>query len=190
MGVEVAGEPVADAVRLQGKATDSEMAERVKWFWVLVVVALLGCGPEGAAPVAGAAGEPDQAGGSEDERGPYDAAAQVRPDWMRVESAEGRPGDEVKLHFPEETPRGEAFVLEERVGDGWRHRYWLTSSPAGSTRSPTWAPAGEDHDWDDIGIGGPGPDRVKVPDTAEAGQYRVCTANARGNSCAELTIIE
>jgi hypothetical protein len=118
-----------------------------------------------------------------------DPSASMRSDLMRVEPTEVRAGELAELHFPEETLRGEAFVLEERLLGSWRHRYWLKSALGESTVTPSWAPAEEDFDWDDVGIEGPGPDRILLPDSAEPGEYRVCTAGSRSSFCAGLTIV-
>jgi len=40
----------------------------------------------------------------------------------------------------------------------------------------------------DIGVGGPGPDRVPIPDVAEPGDYRICTGNARDEFCTPIEI--
>lgn len=39
-----------------------------------------------------------------------------------------------------------------------------------------------------MGVSGPGPDEVLIPDVATPGQYRLCTANAVNNFCAETEI--
>jgi hypothetical protein len=109
---------------------------------------------------------------------------------MRVQPSDARPRDEVELHFPEETERGVAHVLEERVGDGWQLRYYLTSATEDHSDSIRWAPVGEDYSWIDLPVGGPGPDRIVIPDTAEPGEYRVCTGNAGTNFCAEIVVVE
>ncbi|WP_256837645.1 hypothetical protein [Ornithinimicrobium faecis] len=98
-------------------------------------------------------------------------------------------GDLVELSFPQETERGVPWVLEEQDGDTWHQRYLLWSDGNGGT--PDWV-GHEDEErwgWDDVGVSGPGPDTVLVPDTAAAGPYRLCTANARENFCAELEVV-
>jgi hypothetical protein len=42
---------------------------------------------------------------------------------------------------------------------------------------------------EDIGVGGPGPDRVPIPDVAEPGSYRICTGNAAENICAPIEVV-
>lgn len=44
--------------------------------------------------------------------------------------------------------------------------------------------------WPDVGVAGPGPDRIEIPADAPTGEYRVCTANAREDFCAPIEIVE
>lgn len=123
---------------------------------------------------------------------PYDPEAGIRPDLMVVTPNEVAPGDRVDLTFPAETMRGVAYVLERSTGEGWSTTHFLTSSTDGYGGSPSWVsaddPAG--YGWDDIGIAGPGPDELAIPDDATPGAYRICTANALENFCAEITLVE
>jgi len=48
----------------------------------------------------------------------------------------------VELRFPQETLRGVGFVLEERVGDAWEVRYFLTSSEGREPADPPEDPEG------------------------------------------------
>lgn len=123
---------------------------------------------------------------------PYDPAADVRPGLMTVRPAEVAPGATIELMFPAETTRGVAYVLERASGDTWSTTHFLTSSTAGYGGSPTAVSvdSAEGYGWEDIGIGGPGPDRVVAPDDADPGAYRICTANAVENFCAEITVSE
>ncbi|MFN2344419.1 MAG: hypothetical protein ABR616_01720 [Dermatophilaceae bacterium] len=126
----------------------------------------------------------------EESSSPYDDAAELRGDRMVAEPSTMQPGSLIELSFPEETGRGLGFVLEEEVDGGWALRYFLTSAVSdGGPNEPSWVPA-EDGEagWDDVGINGPGPDVIEIPDTATAGAYRVCTANARENYCAQLSV--
>ncbi len=75
------------------------------------------------------------------------------------------------------------------MGDTWDFRYALSSAPHGDPdREPRWAPAGNEHIWPNLGIIGPGPDRVIIPPDAEPGQYRICTANLAEDFCAPLEV--
>lgn len=118
----------------------------------------------------------------------FDADAEMRPDLIQATPDPATPGQVVELTFPRETMRGIAFVLEKRSGETWAWRYVLTSSPADSQRDPAWSPANDHQGWEDLGVGGPGPDRVVIPETAESGDYRICTANAGDEFCTPLRI--
>lgn len=118
------------------------------------------------------------------DRGPYDPAAEMRPDLMRIEPSTASAGQVVELYLPEETVRGVAFVLEQRLDDGWSLRYYLTSDP----QHPSWGPASEDYAWNSLGLLGPGPDPVIIPPGTAPGDYRICTANAARNFCAPLRV--
>lgn len=115
--------------------------------------------------------------------------AELREDLMVASPAVARPGDVVELTFPEETFRGVAFQLDRREGEGWTTEWWMTSD--GNGGRPTTVPVGtEGYGTEDVGIGGPGPDRVLVhPDTAP-GDHRICTANAGEDFCTRLTITD
>ncbi|MDW3213726.1 MAG: hypothetical protein R8G01_07015 [Ilumatobacteraceae bacterium] len=121
---------------------------------------------------------------------PSDAAARTRPDLMTVTPAVAAPGAAIELTFPEETARGVAYVLEVAAGDTWSTTHYLTSSTDGYGGEPSAVSvdAAEGYGWDDIGIGGPGPDRLVLPDDAFAGASRICTENALDNFCAEITV--
>lgn len=113
--------------------------------------------------------------------------AEIREDLMVATPAVALPGDVVELTFPEETVRGVAFQLDRREGDEWTTKWWMTSDANGG-RPTTVAVGTEGYGTDDVGIGGPGPDRVLVhPDTAP-GDYRICTANAGEDFCVPLTV--
>lgn len=120
--------------------------------------------------------------------GPFDTAAQVRPDLLVAKPAAVPAGELLELTFPEKTERGVPWVLQEQDGETWHARYLLWSDANGAT--PDWA--GENDKgrwgWDDVGIGGSGPDVVRIPDTASPGHYRLCTANALDNFCSEIEI--
>ena len=110
---------------------------------------------------------------------------------MTVAPSDPEPGEQVELTFPQETERGVAYVLERAFGDRWSTTHFLTSSTDGYGGSPgAWAvDAAEGHGWEDIGIAGPGPDLIVIPVDASTGAYRICTANAHENICAEVTVV-
>ncbi|MEO5985590.1 MAG: hypothetical protein ABIW50_03140 [Candidatus Limnocylindria bacterium] len=121
--------------------------------------------------------------------GPADPNARMAPDLIVANPTEAAPGAVVGLTFPAETTRGILFVLEERVGDAWAHRYNLLSDGPGAGWERSWSAVDAGPiAVEDIGVGGPGPDRVPIPDTADAGDYRICTGNAGDNFCAPIRI--
>ena len=92
------------------------------------------------------------------------------------------------LTFPERNARGVAFTLAKESNPS-KVLYILTSDWGyGPPHTPTWAAAGEEEPWPDVGLSGPGPDHVVVPDTAEDGTYLLCTANAVTGVCGQLTV--
>lgn len=133
--------------------------------------------------------EPDEAPAPTDE--PYDESAELRPDLLELEQDEVRAGTTIEMYFPEESPRGVGFVLEQEVDGAWQLRYFLTAAEHAGT-SPSWWPAGERDDagWPDVGVTGPGPNWIQIPHTADPGSYRVCTANAEDGFCAPLQVTE
>lgn len=126
----------------------------------------------------------------EEEPGPYDESAVMRPDLIQPATDFVSPGDTLEIFFPEETGRGIAWSLESRSGDEWNLQYFMTASSGEVGGEPSWVDAADpdEYAWIDIGIVGPGPDLVPIPDTAEPGEYRLCTANSAPNICAEITI--
>jgi hypothetical protein len=122
-------------------------------------------------------------------RGPADPDAVMAPDLITADPAVVAPGGVVGLGFPEDTTRGVLFVLERRAGDAWDHRYNLLSDGPGPDWQRAWHPADEGPlAVEDIGVGGPGPDRVPIPEVAEPGDYRICTGNAAPNICTPIRI--
>lgn len=46
----------------------------------------------------------------------------------------------------------------------------------GPPDEPAWHPPDQRRDWEAIGLGGPGPDVVELPDGVKPGSYRRCAA--------------
>jgi hypothetical protein len=114
----------------------------------------------------------------------------MRPDQIVVEPAEAVPGDVVGIGFPEEMTRGILFVLERQTADGWLPAFFLTSDGPGPEWEMRWSPpGGAGMAVEDIGVGGPGPDHVLIPELAEPGSYRICTANAAEDVCAPIEVL-
>ena len=122
--------------------------------------------------------------------GPADPLAEMRPDLIVADPPAATAGGVVGLIFPEETSRGILFVLEQRMGETWVLRYYLTSDGPGPGWRMNWETAREQvAAVPDIGVGGPGPDRVTIPDVAGPGDYRICTGNAGDEFCTPIEII-
>lgn len=120
---------------------------------------------------------------------PPEPEAQMRPDLLELDPAVAEPGQLVAMHFPEETSRGIAFQLDRRADDGWTPVAWMTSD--GNGGEPATVPAfTEGYGVEDVGVGGPGPDHVRLPDDAPPGDYRICTANAGEEFCAPIEIVD
>ncbi|WP_159801375.1 hypothetical protein [Arthrobacter zhaoguopingii] len=144
---------------------------------ILLGVLLAGCGPAGA-----------------EGPGAHDPSAQMRPELLDISTSPANPGRTIRIRFPQETERGIAWVLEEQYGDIWHARYFLsaTTGAYGGSGSPLWwsVDDGEGRGWEDIGIAGPGPDTLIIPDSIRPGKYRLCTANSMPNVCTPLDIAE
>jgi hypothetical protein len=107
-----------------------------------------------------------------------------------VEPARAEPGDVVALGFPDEMIRGILFVMEGQTANGWLPAFFLTSDGPGPDWEMTWQPpGGAGLAVEDIGVGGPGPDHVVIPEVAEPGTYRICTANAAEKVCALVEVV-
>jgi hypothetical protein len=114
----------------------------------------------------------------------------MRPDLIVADPERVEPGGVVALTFPQETARGILFVLEERAGESWAHRYNLSSDGPGEGWEMSWhLPNADGIAFPDIGVGGGGPDRVPIPASAEPGDYRICTGNAGEEFCTPIEIV-
>lgn len=113
---------------------------------------------------------------------------EIRPDLVTLAPDPAPPDANVDLSFPTKTGRGVAFQLDRDTDDGWEPMAWMTSDANGG--EPVTVPAFTNgYGVDGVGIGGPGPDTVALPEDLAPGAYRICTAN-RGDPeiCAELTV--
>lgn len=110
---------------------------------------------------------------------------------MTVTPATAAPGQRVAMRFGSQEVRGIAFSLSAWGDEGWTVAYYLTSdwgSP-GSHSVDWWSVEdSEGRGWTDVGVGGPGPDHVMVPESTPAGEYLLCTANSADEACAILTV--
>jgi hypothetical protein len=116
-----------------------------------------------------------------------ESAGEMPAGAMVVEPARARPGELVGVRFPGGWDRGILFALDAKAGDGWARRWMLISD--GSGGEPLWFPSGQDVAVEAIGVAGQGPDHLLIPDVAEPGTYRVCTANAGQDVCAPVEIV-
>lgn len=117
----------------------------------------------------------------------FDPAAIGDPARMRVEPERVAPGELVALTFPAGDERGLLFALDRPAGAGWERLALLFSDANGG--QPAWFPADREVAVEAIGIGGPGPDRVPIPEELPAGTYRICTANAVAELCAAIEVL-
>jgi hypothetical protein len=118
---------------------------------------------------------------------PIDPDAVTDPDRMAVQPAAAAPGEVVGLTFPTGQDRGILFAIDRPAAEGWRRVAYLVSDANGG--APSWHRADEEMFVEMVGIAGPGPDRVVIPDGLAAGPYRICTGNALENLCAPFEVI-
>ncbi|MFJ6281398.1 hypothetical protein [Arthrobacter subterraneus] len=125
-------------------------------------------------------------------QGVNDPRAQMHPELLEVSASPASPGETIEIRFPQETGRGIAWVLEEQDGNDWRVLYYLTAAIDNNHNfgSPSWwsVDDSEGRSWEDIGVSGPGPDTIQIPDSIDPGTYRLCTANSVENICTMLDI--
>lgn len=110
---------------------------------------------------------------------------------MKVQRRSYSPGDLVKVRWPEENMRGIAYGLDRWTGADWKPTFYISAVTEGyrSKGEPIWWSVADDgHGWHDIGILGSGPDIAVVPEVAESGTYRLCTANSPRVSCAIVEV--
>ncbi|GAA1134492.1 hypothetical protein [Arthrobacter flavus] len=132
--------------------------------------------------------------GGNQRQGANDPAAQMRPALLEISTSPTSPGETIEVRFPQETDRGIAWVLEEQSGNDWRVLYYLGAALDNndSFSSPSWwsVDDNEGKAVPDIGVNGPGPDTLAIPDSIDPGTYRLCTANSVKNICTMLDINE
>ena len=120
----------------------------------------------------------------------------TQPAEVVASPATARPGDNVELLFPDDIERGSPWFMYEPDGDQWSQEplYLLISANDDyydCNECPTWFRAGtEGSGWDDVGIAGPGPDTIVIPEAAAVGDYRLCAANTGDEICFTLSVSE
>lgn len=138
--------------------------------WVLLAVVASGCADESAPRL-----EPDLEG------------------TMALAPESAMPGQEVALTFPSDNERGIAYSLARWSDGRWDEAYYLASDwGQPDDHTPTWWAVWDsgNRGWEQVGISGPGPDRVLVPEAAPPGDYLLCTANALEEACALLQVTD
>jgi len=105
---------------------------------------------------------------------------------MTITPATAAPGAQIGLTYPQGFGRGIGFTLA-RAADG-QQIYDLSAGHG--TGKPGWwrVDSTNKHITPAIGVTGPGPDLLVVPDEAADGTYLLCTANAVTKACALLTV--
>jgi hypothetical protein len=119
---------------------------------------------------------------------------------MTLSTDRAAPGELVDIRFPGDVDSiGAGFNLDRWEDEQWRLKYTLhyagaRSGPTPEAELPTWQPAppsGEVY-WVLIGIGitPGGPVTVRIPETAQAGHYRICEGvpPSREPSCANIEV--
>jgi len=131
---------------------------------VILVLLFAGCSEDPDEP------EPKPVKGQPVDANPHD---------MVASPANPAPGQVVDLTFPPKALRGIAFTL---TADDGSETYLLTAG-----REPSWSREGVNVVVD-IGVSGPGPDRVVIPDVATPGTYQLCTGNASVERCVAIEV--
>jgi hypothetical protein len=99
----------------------------------------------------------------------------------------------IEATFPHGSTRGPGFVLERSVGEGWQWRYALGSDPEDAPDGIKVFTADEFVSRDLVWNDGPlfdGTDAhlIPVPEDAEPGRWRVCTAPDAPAMCAVFEV--
>jgi len=109
---------------------------------------------------------------------------------MVITQAIAAPGEEFDALFPERTLRGLDYVMTLQSRSTLAHAFQLGPVPAGSDGTPSWRHIEDRLPVADIAVGGVGPDRLVVPESAAPGTYRICIENAVVPLCDALTVLD
>jgi hypothetical protein len=137
-------------------------AARTATLLALVALALASCGQ---APDADA---PD---------GTVHRDAIVDPSRLVVDADRAAPGSLLQVSFPGGMTRGPGFTIDRRVDERWVWRYVVSSDtddplPTARAVDPT-----VQLEWNSgPAFDGPRPHRIPIPEDADDGRYRICTA--------------
>lgn len=120
---------------------------------------------------------------------PSDEAPSADPDAGTLDFTPPNPqaGRTFAATFEPTNERGGYFILEQWSGSEWLPAAFLLESDVNGG-SPTWASTDGELEILDSGVSGEGPDGLVMPDTIDAGVWRLCTANAPDDVCARLTV--
>ncbi|HEX7171703.1 MAG TPA: hypothetical protein VF365_03725 [Candidatus Limnocylindria bacterium] len=104
--------------------------------------------------------------------------ADLRPELMTADRPEVRPGDAVTIAWSTATVRGVAYRLGRMAADGeWTVEYFLG---IGSGVPGSWHRSDDDVEIPAMALTDRGPDRLRIPEKAEPGAYRLCTLDDPG----------
>lgn len=109
---------------------------------------------------------------------------------LTAEPDTASPDSVITLRFPDKRDRGVPFTLESAEPAGWQIEYYLiagrgSKEPGGNSWFRPGDPQGG---WPDVGVIGPGGEKVRIPQVAAPGSYRMCTANSPDRICVPLTV--
>jgi hypothetical protein len=111
---------------------------------------------------------------------------ELRPELMNADRDRARPGDAVTIGWSADTIRGVAYRLGRVAADGeWTVEYLLG---IGSGEPGSWHRSDAEVEIPAMAITDRGPDRLRIPEEAEPGTYRLCTLDDPG-MCVELEVI-
>lgn len=115
----------------------------------------------------------------------FDLTTPIWPDpTIEIQPEAPAPGDRVELRFPGNDLRGLYFRLEQRVGNDWEMTHFLISHL--DRAGPTAASVDQAIMLADVGVGGPGPDVVVLPEEMPTGEWRICTRGPAPVACGEF----
>ena len=108
---------------------------------------------------------------------------------MIVAPDRARGGEVVSVSFPDEPDRGILFALDAQIDGEWARMFLLVSDANGG--EPRWYRSDDSAAViEAVGVAGPGPDHVVIPEVASPGTYRLCTANAVTNYCTPFEVTD
>ena len=103
---------------------------------------------------------------------------ELRPELMTADRVDARPGDAVTIEWSADTVRGVAYRLGRVAEDGeWTAEYFLG---IGSEEPGSWHRSDDEVEIPAMALTDRGPDRLRIPEEAEPGSYRLCTLDDPG----------